>query len=96
VPGRYTWDDERTLNLEYETADDVRQAYAAAVEAYQKEVKDRIQAGKLPDRAGPSILGAVSDELPAKETFRVGLSEQPRLLILGGENGTSQTFEKAD
>jgi len=94
--GRYTWDGDRTLNLEYETADDVRQAYAAAVEAYHKEVTDRIKAGKLPDRAGPSILSAVPEELPVKEIFRVGISDQPRLLILSNESAGSQTFEKAD
>jgi hypothetical protein len=96
VPGRYAWDGERTLKLEYQAADDVRQAYAAAVKAYRQEVADRIQAGKLSDRAGPSILSAVSDELPAKEPFRVGISERPWLLILGSENGASQTFERAD
>ena len=57
---------------------------------------DRVQTGKLSDRAVPGILGTVRDELSANETFRVGLSEQPRLLILGSESGASQTFEKAD
>jgi len=96
VPGRYTWSGERTLSLEYETGADVQQAYKAAVKAYKDDVMGRIQAGKLPDRAGPGILGAVRDELPANETLQVGISKQPRLLILGGEGGASQTFEQAD
>jgi hypothetical protein len=96
VPGRYTWSGERDLDLEYQGAEGVRQAYQEAAKAYKDQVRDRIKSGELPDRAGPSILGTVRDELPAKETLRVSLSEQPRLLILGGEGGASQTFEKAD
>jgi hypothetical protein len=96
APGRYSWGGERTLNLEYDAKDDVRQAYQAAVKAYQKEVEDRIKGGKLDSRAGPSILGAVPDALPTNETFRVGMSEKPRLLILNNDSGVSQTLEKAD
>lgn len=96
LPGRYTWEGDRTLSLEYDKGDDARQAYAAAVKAFQKDVNDRIHDGRLSDRAGPSILGAIPEELPAQETFRVGISEKPRLLILGGENGASQTFEQAE
>jgi hypothetical protein len=96
VPARYTWSGERTLSLEYQAAADVQQAYKAAAKAYKAEVTDRIQTGKLSDRAGPSILGTVQDELPADESVLVGISDQPRLLIIGRENGASLTLEKAD
>jgi hypothetical protein len=96
VLGRYTWSGERTLDLDYKAEADVQKAYAAAAKAYKDDVRDRVKAGKLPDRAGPSILGAVRDEWPASETVQVGISEQPRLLMLGSEGGGSQTFEKAD
>jgi hypothetical protein len=96
VLGRYTWSGERTLDLDYKAEADVQKAYAAAAKAYKDDVQDRIKAGKLPDRASSSILGAVRDEWPASETVHVGISEQPRLLMLGSEGGGSQTFEKAD
>jgi hypothetical protein len=94
VRGRYTWSGERTLDLEYSA--DFQEAYQAAARAYKKQVRARIEAGKLPERAGPSMLGAVQDDLPAKETFRVAIAEEPRLLMLSKENGASQTFEQVD
>jgi hypothetical protein len=96
VPARYTWSGERTLSLEYEAAPDVQQAYKAAAKAYKDDIMEGIKAGKLNERAGPSILSAVEDELPPRETLQVGLSAQPRLLILGREGGASQTFELAE
>jgi hypothetical protein len=101
IQGRYTWSGERTLDLEYSEAPDVRQAYRAAAKAFKDQLTERIKTGKLPDRAGPSMLGAVPDELPAKATVRVAISDQPRqdqprLLILSEQSGASQTFEKAD
>ena len=96
VRGHYTWSGERTLDMEYSA--DFQEAYRAAARAYKKQVKDRIRAGELPDRAAPGMLGAVSDDLPAKETFRVAISEsaEPRLLILNKETGASQQFEQVD
>jgi hypothetical protein len=96
LSGRYTWDGDRTLDLEYQDGPDVQKAYRAAAKAYKEGVMNRIQAGSLPDRAGPSILSTVRDEPPARETLRVGISDRPRLLILSGEDGGPQTFEKAD
>jgi hypothetical protein len=96
VPGRYTWGSERSLDLKYEPTPDVKEAYQAAAKAYKDDVRERIKSGALPDRAGPSILGTVRDELPAEEALRVSISEKPRLLILGNASGESQTFERAD
>jgi hypothetical protein len=96
VLARYTWNGERTISVEYQAPADVLQAYKATAKAYKDDVMDRIKTGKLPERAGPSILSSVQDELPASETFHVAIAEQPRLLMLGREEGGSQTFEKAD
>jgi hypothetical protein len=96
VSGRYAWKGERTLSLEYEAGADVQQAYEAAAKAFKDEVNDRINAGKLPDRARPSILGAVREKWPNSETFQVGMSEKPLTLMLSDEHGATQTFEKAD
>jgi len=93
VQGRYTWSGERTLDLEYQAAPDLQQAYQAAARAYKDQLTDSIKAGKLYDRAGASMSAAVRDELLAKETVQVGLSEQPRLLILINASAVSQTFE---
>jgi hypothetical protein len=94
LAGRYTWSGERTLDLLYPDAD-ARQAYQAAAKAYKEQLHDKVKNKKLPDRAETSMLAAVRDELPERETVRVGISEQPPLLILTSESGTSQTFEKA-
>jgi hypothetical protein len=96
LTGHYTWSGERTLDLEYPEAGDVRQAYKEAAKAYKDQVNQRIKDKKLSDRAGPAILAAIRDELPARETVRVAISDQPRLLILTGEGGASQTFEKGE
>jgi hypothetical protein len=96
VAGRYAWNGERTLGLEYQAGEDVQQAYEAAAKAYKDEVNGRVKAGKLPERALPSILGAVRDKWPNSETLQVALSDKPPTLMLNDEHGTSQTFEKAD
>jgi len=96
LDGRYSWTGDRTLQMDFQASPDVRQAYRVAAKAYKDQLKDKIQAGKLYERAGPPMAAAVRDELPATETFQVGLSEQPLLLILINENGLSQTFEKED
>jgi hypothetical protein len=96
LPAHYTWSGERTLDLEFPEQAEVRQAYQAAAKAYKDQVQEKVKAKQLPDRAAPSMLAAVRDELPAQETVRVAISEQPRLLILTSESGASQTFEKAE
>jgi hypothetical protein len=93
VPGRYTWSGERTLDLEYRAPAKVRKAYRAAAKAYKDDVKERIKAGTLPDKAGPGILGSVRDELPDRESVRVGLAEKPRLLMVNSDRLGSQRFE---
>jgi hypothetical protein len=96
VPGKFTWRGDRDLALKFEAGEDVKKAYAAAAKAYKDEVRERVKKGTLPDRALASILGTVRDELPAEEKYRVGLTEQPRLLVLTDPDGTSQRLEKAD
>jgi hypothetical protein len=96
LTGRYSWSGDRTLDLEYKLAAEVAQAYEAAAKAYKDDVNARIKAGKLSDRAGPSILGAVQDKWPASESFTAAISDQGKLLILNRPNGGSQSFEKAE
>src|SRR5262249_26025845 len=96
IPGHYSWSGDRDLNLEYHPAADAQEKYKTAVKAYKDDVAEQIKSGKLPDRAGPSILSAVRDEWPAKETFRVAISDQPRQLMLTPEGGATLIFEKAE
>jgi hypothetical protein len=96
VPGRFTWGGDHNLDLKYEGSDDLKKAYQAAVKAYKDPVQERIKKGTLPERAGPAILAAVRDELPAEETFRVGLPESGRTLVLADPGGGAQKFEKAE
>jgi hypothetical protein len=95
ISARYTWSGERTLELEYKAGPKVRQAYKRAAKAYKDDVKARVKAKKLSDKAGPSLLAAVPDELPAREKFQVAISEEPpRLILTEEESGVKQEFEK--
>ena len=97
IPGRYVWSDERTLDLEYQPSADLQKAYQAAVKAYKDDVMENIQSKKIPDKAGPGMLAAARDELPAKESLRASISEKPRLLILvAPSSGGSMTFEREE
>jgi hypothetical protein len=96
LEGRYAWSGERTLDLEFPTDPKVQQAYKEAAKAYKDQLDALIKAGKLYDRAGPSLKSTVRDELPAKQTLRVAISERGPLLIISTEDGASQTFEKGD
>jgi hypothetical protein len=96
VLAHYTWSGDRTLNLEYKAPPEVQQAYRSAVQAFKDGIRDRIKNGTMPERAGPSILGSVRDELPDSETLQVGIAEKPPLLILSDAEGTSQSYDKLD
>jgi hypothetical protein len=96
IPGQFTWSGERTLDLEYKPDEDVALAYEAAAKRYKDDVKARIKAGTLSDRAGPSMLGGVPDKWPAIESFTAAISDQGKLLVLSKPNGESQNFDKAD
>jgi hypothetical protein len=96
IPGHYSWSGDRELTLEYHPAADAQEKYKTAAKAYKDDVAEQIKSGNLPDRAGPSILSTVRDEWPAKETFRVAISDKPRLLMLTPEGGATLTFEKAE
>jgi hypothetical protein len=94
VTGRYAWSGERTLEVEFPAAPDVRKAFKAAVKAYKDHLADFVKTQKLDGRIIPSLSMKVPDALPDKETFRVALSEQSPLLILHKDNGVTQTFER--
>ena len=90
VPGRYSWNGERDLDLDYQVTPEMEKAYEAAVKDYREKVNE------LPGLARPSMLRPVRDELPEKETLRVGLSEKPPELILTREDGYSQNFKREE
>lgn len=94
IPGKYTWSGDRTLDLEYSKAEDVQKAYEGAAKAFKDGVKERIKKKELDGRAGPSILGAVADKLPDKQTYTVGLSDPNNLVLSQG--GAMLNFEKTE
>lgn len=97
ISGRYAWSGDRALDLEYELPEDVQKGYRAAAKAYKDNVKEGMETKKISDKAGPGMLAATRDELPAKETLRASISEKPRLLILVEEaNGQTMTFERLE
>ena len=97
VPVRYACSGERTRDLEYPAKPDVRKAYRAAAKAYKEGLKQKVKAEELPDKALAPLTGAVPDELPERETFRVGLSARPRTLtLLDEKSGASHNFKAAD
>jgi hypothetical protein len=90
VPGRYAWGGERDLDLDYQLTPEIRQAYDSAVKAY------KAKANELPPMARPSMLRLARDELPERETYRVGISEKPPLLILTTSDWVSQNYQKEE
>jgi hypothetical protein len=97
VPARYTWTGDRTLELKYQAGPKVRQAYKQAARAYKDDLKAKVKAKKLSDKAGPSMAAAVQAELPAREEFRVAISEKPpRLILTEEESGAKHEFEQED
>jgi hypothetical protein len=96
IPGSYSWSGDRDLTLEYRPTADFLEEYKAAVKALKDDVAEQIKSGKLSDRAGPSILSALREEWPAKETLRVAISDKPRLLMLTPEGSATLNFEKAE
>ena len=96
ISGKYTWIGDRDLSLEYQLPAEVQEDYKTAAKAYKDDVAEQIKSGKLPDRAGPSILGSVRDEWPAKETLHIAISDKPRLLMLTPEGGATLNYEKAE
>jgi hypothetical protein len=95
LAAKYKWSGDRALALEYPTAAEVRQAYAVAVKAYKDRFMARIKAKEMPDRAANS-LSVIEDELPAKETLTIAMSEKPVQIFLTDAKGTRRTFAKAD
>jgi hypothetical protein len=98
VPGSYRWSDDRVLELSYQdTPADVKQEFKDVIKAFKDDVKARVKAKKISDRAEGGLLNSAPDELPPKETYQVAIAEKPTLLILTStEKGDKQTFEKLD
>ncbi len=56
-------------------------------------MKKDVENKKLYDKAAPSLLASVREELPAEERFQVSITEKPRTLILVKDGGASLQFE---
>jgi hypothetical protein len=95
VPGRYTWSGERTVEVEYSTAEDVHKAYEATAKAFKEDIQERMKTKELDGKIGIGMISAVKDKLPAKESFVVGLTD-PRFLVLTRQDGGTLSFDKVE
>jgi hypothetical protein len=94
IKGRYTWSDERSMEVEYLMEGDVREAYETAAQAYKKRIRDQVEKQIMDSKMASGLLVSTMENLPDKETFRVGITD-PRYLVLVRGN-TSLNFERAD
>jgi hypothetical protein len=94
VTGRYSWTGDRTLHVKYDLTPEVKKAYAAAAQTFKDGITKRIKAKALSERAGPTLIEAVPDQLPDEDSFHVSISEKPPLLLLDDSTGATQTFER--
>jgi hypothetical protein len=96
VPAKYVWSGERTIDVEYQATPEVRQAYSAAVKTFKERYRKRVKEEGVSDKA-LSSLDLIPEDLPAKDSYRVAISEAPQMLLfLTDEKGTQRTFEKAN
>lgn len=94
---RYTWSSERDVDVEYPKTSEIQKNYEEAAKAYKAGIEAGIKAGKVDGRARPTLLGLVTDKMPEKETYRVGITD-PKYLVLSrkihvAKEGT-EGFEK--
>jgi len=81
IMGKFTWTDERSMEVEYEKEAKARQDYEAAAEAYKNKITEDMEKQTMDPKIGQGMLGGLVDKLPDKEIFRVGISD-PRYLVL--------------
>ncbi len=98
IEGKYTWSGDRELKIEYRASEEARKRFAAAVRAFKEPGQKLLAEGK----DGKAALGiqksleSLPDELPASETVKVVLGEEPvPVLILTTPQGTTITFHRA-
>ena len=98
VRARFTWTDDRQLEIEYQAPEAVKKRYAAAVKAYKEPTQKKLDEGKMDERAEHGLrmsLNTIPDELPARQKVGVILAEQPRELLLVSTEATRMTFKRA-
>lgn len=94
VPARFTWIDDRSIELEYSA--DALKTLKAAAEEYKKWVKEVIKKGERSGRAEGSMLSEVAKDMPAKETLRVNIAGKPAMLVLIREEGGSVHYDREE
>jgi uncharacterized protein (TIGR03066 family) len=96
VPGTYEWSGNASLTLEYRPSDEAKKASAAVLAAVKQDLRDR--AKKTPGPVGAGLQNAANnypDELPAKETLRIGMSDRyGPVLVVTTEKGLNMRFKK--
>ncbi len=95
IAGKFTWNGERTIEVEYSPSADIQKDYEKAAKEYKDGIKEGVKKKELSDRAEQSMLSVVRDKLPAKETLTVGISD-PHYLILTREDSARLNLEKAE
>ena len=93
IPGTYAWSGNTVLTLEYHPSDDARKAYQEQAAAY----RERIRANASGQYAASIAKSAdrYPEALPDKEELRIGLSENPVLLVVTTPTEIKYTFNKA-
>jgi hypothetical protein len=96
--GHFSWTVDHKLVVELKKTPEAEKEFRKAASAFKEHINKRIADKTLSDKAGPSWLSSVPDELPGKISFKASLSEQPKdkpaLLIVSTEELGEQTFEK--
>jgi hypothetical protein len=96
ISGKYAWQGDRELELEYQAPEEVKKNFAAAIKAIKDPKRKMAEGGGPIGDAVKSSLDSIPDELPAKESVKVILSEKPHdLLIVTLERGLTLNFNRA-
>jgi hypothetical protein len=98
VPGTFSWTGDRTIEMVFkDIPDELKKGYTESAKGFREDIEKRVKNRTLNERAVPSMLSTVRDELPTREELQVSLTEQPRELgLTNPESGTTERFEKAD
>jgi hypothetical protein len=96
IEGKYSWVGDRELELEYQASEAAKKEYVAAVQASKEPLRKTAEGGGPIGDAVKKSMDAIPDELPAKETVKVILSEKPHdLMIVTLEKGLTLNFDRA-
>jgi hypothetical protein len=86
ITGRYTWSDERNVEVEYEKDEGARQDYEAAAKMYRDQLQEDVDHQRLDQKIAGGLRSGLVDKLPDKEVFRVGINDPKYLNLVRGNN----------